>query len=216
MELSHRITDGTVTYPGLPGPQVGSYLARGESEGHYAPGTSFEISRITMVGNTGTYLDAPYHRFADGADVADLPAERFADLEGVLVRVTGQHSRAVTREAFLPYDVAGRAVLVHTGWDVHFGTETYGGDGHPYLTGDAVAYLVGAGAALVGIDSLNVDDTADPRRPAHTGLLGAGIPVVEHLTGLDQLPVTGFRFHAAPPRIAGLATSIVRAYAVLG
>jgi len=216
VELSHRIGDGTITYPGLPGPQVGSHLTREASEGHYAPGTSFEISRITMVGNTGTYLDAPYHRFADGADLADLPAECFADLEGLLVRVTGQQARAVDRDAFLPYDVAGRAVLVHTGWDVHFGTERYGAGDHPYLTADAVAYLVEAGATLVGIDSVNVDDTADGARPAHTGLLAARIPIVEHLTGLDQLPVTGFRFHAAPPRIERLATSIVRAYAVTG
>ncbi|MFE9689633.1 cyclase family protein [Micromonospora sp. NPDC005806] len=216
VELSHRIHAGMITYPGLPGPQITAQVSRDASRQSYAPGTTFQIDRITMVANTGTYLDTPYHRFADGYDLAGIPAERFADLPGVVVRLTDHPGPAIGPELLAPYDVAGRAVLVHTGWDRHFGTATYGSGGHPYLTRAAVDHLVAAGAVLVGIDSINVDDTTDGARPAHTGLLAAGVTLVEHLTNLEALPVTGFRFHAAPAPVAGMGTFPVRAYAVLG
>lgn len=214
VDLSHTIRHGLITYPGLPGPEIGEHLTRDASRGIYAPGTEFAIGRISMVSNTGTYLDSPFHRFSGGHDLAGLPIGRLTDLDGIVVRVQDADGRAVDRAALLPYDVTGRAVLIHTGWDRHFGTERYG-HGHPYLTADAVAWLVEQGAALVGIDSLNIDDTDDGTRPAHTGLLAAGIPVVEHLRGLEQLPPQGFRFHAAPPAVEGMGTFPVRAYALL-
>lgn len=214
VELSHTIRHGMVTYPGMPVPEVGEYLTRQASRDHYAPGTEFAIGRICMVANTGTYLDSPFHRFADGADLAALPLARFTDLDGLVVRVLGSTSRAVDRQMLLPFDVTGRAVLIHTGWDRHWGTERYG-TGHPFLTRGAASWLAEQGAALVGIDSLNLDDTDDGTRPAHTELLAAGIPVVEHLRGLGQLPCDGFRFHAAPPAVEGMGTFPVRAYAVL-
>lgn len=215
VELSHPIRHGMVTYPGLPGPEITDHLTRESSRARYAPGTEFHIARISMVANTGTYLDAPSHRFAEGADVAAIPLQSVADLDGVLVRVSGDGVRAVDRELLLPLQVRGRAVLVHTGWDRHFGTERYAKDA-PFLTRRAAEWLAQEGAALVGIDSINVDDVADGTRPAHTVLLAAGIPVVEHLRGLEQLPPAGFRFHAAPPRVHGMGTFPVRAYAVIG
>nr|WP_281262433.1 cyclase family protein [Allonocardiopsis opalescens] len=214
IDLSHRVRTGMETYPGLPGPEIGAHLSREESRGHYAPGTEFHIGRVSMVGNTGTYLDAPFHRFADGPDLANVLLSRMVDLDGVVVRATVGDQRAIDRSLLLPHDVTGRAVLLHTGWDRHFGTTRYN-DGHPYLTADGAAWLVEQGAALVGIDSLNIDDTDDAFRPAHTALLGAGIPVVEHLRGLDRLPPHGFRFTAAPPAVEGLGTFTVRAFALL-
>ncbi|GAA5023332.1 cyclase family protein [Kitasatospora paranensis] len=214
IDLSHPVRHGMVTYPGLPGPEIGHHLTRRASRDHYTPGTEFAIGHISMVSNTGTYLDSPFHRYEDGTDVAGLPLDRFTDLDGVVVRTLGTHGRAIDRELLLPYDVTGRAVLLHTGWDRHWGTEQYG-SGHPYLTAAAAEWLVGQRAALVGIDSLNVDDTEDGTRPAHTALLAAGIPVVEHLCGLEQLPLQGFRFHAAPPAVEGMGTFPVRALAVL-
>ncbi|MGA8115375.1 MAG: cyclase family protein [Actinocatenispora sp.] len=214
VELSHVVRHGMVTLPGLPTPEIGEHLTRQASREHYAPGTEFAIGNISMIANTGTYVDSPFHRFVDGPDLAALPLSRLADLDGVVVRVLGGPERAVDRAALLPYDVTGRAVLIHTGWDRHWGTESYG-TGHPFLTGDAAAWLVEQGPALVGIDSLNIDDSEDGTRPAHTALLGAGIPVVEHLTGLDQLPPYDFRFHAAPVAVEGMGTFPVRAYALL-
>jgi kynurenine formamidase len=167
-----------------------------------------------MIANTGTYLDTPFHRFPDGADLAALPLSRMADLDGVVIRVQ-EGTRAVDRTAVEPQRVEGRAVLIHTGWDRHWETEAYG-QGNPYLTAEAVGWLADQGAALVGIDSLNIDDPEDLSRPAHTTLLAAGIPIVEHLRGLDQLPEEGFRFHAAPVGIQGMGSFSVRAYAVLG
>lgn len=214
VELSHVIRAGMVTYPGLPGPRLSDHLSREASRAIYAPGCEFQIGRIEMVANTGTYLDTPFHRYADGADLSRVPLERLADLDGVRVSVAGSGARAIDRAALEGVDVTGKAVLVHTGWDRHFGTEQYG-RGHPFLTAGAAAWLVERGAALVGIDSLNIDDTADGSRPVHSRLLAAGIPVVEHLTGLDRLPVRGFRFHAAPPRVEGMGTFPVRAFAVV-
>ncbi|GAB1817184.1 cyclase family protein [Herbidospora sp. RD11066] len=206
IELSHPVTEGMITYPGIPGPVLGVHLSREDSRNVYAEGTEFFIGTISMAANTGTYLDSPSHRFADGADLSGLPLEKLANLEGVVVKGTD-----------LPadLDVSGKAVLFHTGWDTHWGTDAYF-TGHPSITGATAAALVDRGAVLVGIDSLNIDATPPKGdRPAHTTLLAAGIPIVEHLTNLGALPATGFRFHAAPPLVAGMGTFPVRAYAVL-
>jgi arylformamidase len=215
VELNHVITAGMTTYPGLPGPEITPHLTRAASRGHYAPGTEFAIDRISMVGNTGTYLDSPFHRYADGTDLSGLALDAVADLPVALVRLTGSAEPGVAAPALAPYDVAGAAVLLHTGWDRHWGTEAYGGPDAPYLTEDGARALAAAGARLVGIDSVNIDSTAGNARPAHSILLAAGIPVLEHLTGLDQLPPTGARLHAAPPRVRDFGTFPVRAYAVL-
>ncbi|WP_051326057.1 cyclase family protein [Glycomyces tenuis] len=216
VELSHAITAGMTTYPGLPGPEITPHLTREDSRGHYAPGTEFAIDRISMVGNTGTYVDSPFHRYADGADLAELDLSKVADLPVVLVDLTGSGSRAATPEDLAPYEVSGRAVLLRTGWDRHWGTDGYLSAEAPYLDGPGARTLADAGAALVGIDSVNIDDTSGDERPAHSILLAAGIPVLEHLTGLDRLPRSGARLHAAPPAVRGLGTFPVRAYAVVG
>ena len=214
VDLSHRIEHGMETYRPLPGPIIDDYLSREASRAHYAPGTEFHIGRITLVANTGTYLDAPFHRFSDGKDVAELDLARLAGLDGIVVGWTEASERAIGAGAFTGMEMRDRAVLVRTGWDRHWGTEAYF-SGHPYLTEDAALHLRDAGALLVGIDSLNIDDTDDGRRPAHTALLAAGIPIVEHLTGLEQLPASGFRFSAVPAPIRGMGTFPVRAYATL-
>jgi arylformamidase len=215
VDLSHEIVDGMTTHPGIPAPRISAFLTHEASAARYAHGTTFEIGRIDLVANTGTYLDAPAHRFPGGADLADLELGRVVDLDGVLVDVRGRPEKAIGPEAFDGVRVEGRAVLVATGWDAHWGSETYLSD-NPFLTEAAAQRLVDAGAALVGIDSLNVDSLSDPRRPAHTAILGAGVPLVEHLTGLDQLPPEGWRFFAVPPRIRGMATFPLRAFALLG
>ncbi|HKY65242.1 MAG TPA: cyclase family protein [Acidimicrobiales bacterium] len=219
VDLAHPITEGMVTYPGIPAPTLGTHLSFDDAAAVYAPGTEFTIGMITLSSNTGTYLDTPAHRYRDGDDLAAVPIERLVDLDGVVVRVadglTGDGPPAVDALAFAPFDVAGRAVLVETGHARHWGTDAYAHD-HPYLTPAAADWLVEHGAALVGIDSLNIDGTHTGERPVHTRLLGAGIPVVEHLTGLDRLPPSGFRFSAPPPKVAGLGTFTVRAFAVVG
>lgn len=214
VDLSHPIADGTITYPGLPGPEISDHLSREEAEEHYAPGVTFHIGRICMVANTGTYVDSPFHRFADGTDLAGLPLWNLAGRPGIVIDPALDGGRAVEAAAFQGVDLAGRAVLVRTGWDRHWGTAEYG-EGHPFLTGEAAEYLVQAQAAIVGIDSLNIDDTDDPQRPVHTTLLGAGIPIAEHLCNLGELPDWGFRFHAAPVKVEGFGTFPVRAYAEL-
>jgi kynurenine formamidase len=214
VDVSHVVADGTITYPGLPAPVITDHLSRAASRSRYAPGTEFQIGKIEMVANTGTYVDAPFHRYAEGADLAQLPLERVADLEGVVVRCAGRAERAIDRDAFAGVAVRDRAVLVHTGWDRHWGTAAYD-VGHPFLTRAAAAALVEAGARLVGIDSLNIDDTADGTRPAHTLLLGAGIPIAEHLCGLERLPDTGFRFFAVPVKVSGMGSFPVRAFAMV-
>jgi kynurenine formamidase len=211
VDLSHPISDGLVTYPGLPAPSITDHLSRPASRERYAPGYEFQIGRIDMVSNTGTYLDTPFHRFADGHDLTGLALERVADVAGVVVEVTGQEAGA---DLLHGVDVAGRAVLFRTGWDAHWGTDRYGEGDHPYLGVAAAEALVARGAAVVGIDSVNIDDTRGGERPIHTALLQAGIPIVEHLRGLDQLPGDGFRFFAVPPAVAGLGTFIVRAFAL--
>ncbi|MBX3060588.1 MAG: cyclase family protein [Anaerolineae bacterium] len=212
LDLSHTIEDGLITYKGLPAPVVCDFLSREASRALYAPGTEFHIGKIEMVANTGTYLDSPFHRFADGLDIADLPLAGLVNLEGVVIRAMG-HGRTLTPALFQNHDLAGKAVLVHTGWDQHWRTDQYF-EGHPFLTEETAVYLKEAGTALVGIDSLNIDDTADGRRPVHTTLLGSQIPIVEHLCHLDQLPDAGFHFFAAPVKVRGMGTFPVRAYAI--
>lgn len=211
IDLSHRIEDGLVTYRGLPAPLVCDYLSREASKAHYAEGTSFHIGKIEMVANTGTYIDAPFHRYAEGKDIAELPLAWLAGLDGVVVRASGP-GRAIDASAFAELDLRGKAVLVETGWSRHWNTEQYF-EGHNFLTEDAAAYLRAQGARLVGIDSYNIDDTDDLRRPVHSILLGADIPIVEHMCRLEQLPDTGFSFYAVPPRIRAMGTFPVRAFA---
>jgi arylformamidase len=214
VELGHVIRPGMVTYPGLPAPAITPYLTREDSRAHYAPGTEFAIDRLTMVGNTGTYLDAPYHRHEDGADLAAIALARTVDLPAVVVRVTGARQRGIGVGALAALDVRGKAVLLHTGDDAGFGTPQYALGAH-FLTRAGAAWLAEQDAALVGIDAVNIDDNADLQRPAHSLLLARGIPVVEHLTGLDQLPPAGASFTAVPLRVAGLGTIPVRAFARL-
>jgi kynurenine formamidase len=214
VDLSHTITDGMTTYPGLPGPIICDYLSRERSRELYAPGVEFQIGKIEMVANTGTYLDSPFHRYADGTDLSGLTLESLADLDALLVQAPMGLGRSISRRVFEGLDLGGRAVLVHTGWDQHWGTQHYL-SANPFLTHDAAETLVAAGAALVGIDSLNIDDIGDRSRPAHSLLLGAEIPIVEHLRGLAQLPARGFRFSAVPPKVAGFGTWPVRAYALM-
>jgi arylformamidase len=206
-----------VTYKGLPAPLICDFLSRADSRAHYAPGTEFQIGRIEMVANTGTYLDTPFHRFEHGADLAEVPLDLLADLPGVVIRV-GEDVRGIDRSQLVAnlarQAIAGHAVLVHTGWDRHWRTEQYF-EGHPYLTEDAAEFLVRQGALLVGIDSLNIDDTDDGRRPVHTSLLSAGIPIVEHLCNLAALPSEAFRFSAVPAKVRGMGSFPVRAYARL-
>jgi kynurenine formamidase len=203
-----------VTYPGLPGPGIGPFLTRAQSRRQYAPGTEFQIDTISLVGNTGTYLDSPFHRYAGGADLAALPLESCAELPGVLARTAGSGARAVDVDALDALGVAGRAVLLHTGGDTAWGRPEYARHA-PYLTEAGARWLAGHGARLVGIDAVNIDDIDDGHRPAHSVLLRAGIPIVEHLTGLGQLPPAGFRFTAAPMTIAGTGTFTARAYATV-
>jgi len=214
VELNHVIRAGMITYPGLPGPSITPHLTREASREHYAAGTEFAIDQLTLIGNTGTYLDAPYHRYADGADLSAIPLDRTADLPATVVRVAGTGQRAVDVGAVAGLDVRGAAVLLHTGDDARFGTPGYAQRPH-FLTQAGAAWLAANGAALVGIDAINIDDPDDGTRPAHTLLLAAGIPVVEHLTGLGQLPPTGARFTAVPLRIEGFGTIPVRAFARL-
>ena len=214
VELNHIIEDGMVTYKGLPAPIICDFLSRADSHQNYDPGTEFQIGQITMVSNTGTYLDTPFHRYANGDDLAAVALERVSALPGCVVRIAGDAPNAIDVDAFSALDVKGRAVLVHTGWDRHWRTDAYF-ENHPFLTAAAAACLRDAGAVLVGIDSHNIDDTSGRARPVHTTLLGAGIPIVEHMTGLSMLPDTGFQFHAAPPRVKGMGTFPVRAHAII-
>lgn len=212
IDLSHAVEDGMVTYPGLPVPVIRDFLSREQSRAQYALGTEFQIGMIELCANTGTYIDSPFHRYQDGMDLADLPLDRLAELDGIVIDVTGQAGRPVDRTQLLPYDVSRKAVLIRTGWDRHWGTDAYF-HGHPFLTAAAADHLVAEGAALVGIDSLNIDDTSSGERPVHSTLLASGIPVCEHLTNLGALPIDGFRFSAVPVKVRGMGTFPVRAYA---
>lgn len=213
IDLSHTVEAGMITYKGLPAPIICDFLSREASRAIYAEGTEFHIGKIEMVANTGTYVDSPFHRFADGIDLAELPLTSLVNLPAVVIRVTNVDS-AINTGHLQGVEVAGKAVLIHTGWARHWRTDQYF-EGHTYLTEDAAIYLRDQGAALVGIDSYNIDDIRDGRRPVHTTLLGANIPIVEHMTNLDQLPDQGFRFHAAPVKIKNFGTFPVRAYAVV-
>jgi kynurenine formamidase len=215
VDLSHEVEDGMITYKGLPAPVICDYLSREESRGHYAEGTEFHIGKIEMVANTGTYVDAPFHRFADGKDLSELPLSSLADLDAVVLRHDLASGRAIDVGFFEELgELTGKAVLVHTGWDEHWRTDQYF-EGHPFLTGETAEYLAGAGAALVGIDSLNIDDTEDGERPVHTILLGEEIPVCEHLRGLSALPDHGAKFFAMPVKVKKFGTFPVRACGVV-
>lgn len=213
VELSHEIRDRLVTYPGLPPVRIGAHLSHEASKVQYAPGTTFHIARIDLVANTGTYLDVPFHRDEDAQDLAEFGLAGLVDLPGRLVRAP-EGQRALGPELFEGLELAGRAVLVRTDWSRRWGRNAYF-VGHPYLCAAAAELLVAAAPLLVGIDSLNLDDTRDPARPAHTALLRAGIPIVEHLCNLEALPESGFRFFAAPPRLVDVGSFPVRAFALV-
>lgn len=212
IDLSHTVEEGMITYRGLPAPIICDFLSREGSKSHYDAGTTFQIGKIEIVGNTGTYLDSPFHRYADGKDLSDLPLEAVAELDGVVFSAVGQ--TAIGPELFGDEDVRGKAILVHTGWDKHWGTDRYF-EGHPYLTREAAEWLKAAGAALVGIDSLNIDDVSGGERPVHSILLGAGILIVEHLCHLEKIPIGPFKFNAVPVKVKAFGTFPVRAYAVV-
>jgi arylformamidase len=212
VDLSHPIEEGMITYPGLPGPHVETLLSREDAEAVYGPGVTFHIGMVHICTNTGTYLDVPFHRFDDGHDLADLVLERVAQVPAVCLDRRG--IRAIDLDRAEVAGLAGHAVLIRTDHSERFGTEDYGVD-HPHLVAHAAEVLVDAGVACVGIDSLNIDSTDDPQRPVHTALLGAGIPIVEHLAGLGGLPRDGFTFTAVPPKLRGAGTFTVRAFATV-
>jgi kynurenine formamidase len=215
VDLSHPVREGMVTLPGLPAPEITPFMTREASRATYAEGTTFDIGRISMVANTGTYVDAPFHRFADGDDLSRLPLERLAEVPAVVVDVRDRGQRGVTAATLAPHDVEGRAVLLHTGDSARFGTPEYVVDAH-FLARDGAEWLVDHRAAVVGIDASNIDDMGDGTRPAHSLLLRAGIPIVEHLTGLDRLSARdSVRFTAVPPMVEGMGTFPVRAFATV-
>jgi kynurenine formamidase len=211
LDLSHTLEDGMITYKGLPAPLICDFLSREASKQIYAKGTTFQIGKIEMVSNTGTYIDTPFHRFADGKDLSQIELPQVADLEAVVVRSA---QPAIEPAAFKGVEVKDKAVLINTGWSKHWRTDQYF-EGHPFLTASAAAYLRDQGAVLVGIDSFNIDDITDGTRPVHTTLLGAGILIVEHMCNLEELPLSGFRFSAVPVKVKGMGTFPVRAFAKL-
>jgi kynurenine formamidase len=213
IDLSHDVEHGMITYKGLPAPIICDFLSREDSRKYYVEGTEFNIGKIEMVANTGTYVDSPFHRFADGIDLSELPLESLVDLEGLVVHAQ-KAGRAIQAEIFHGLEIRGKAVLIHTGWSRHWRTDQYF-EGHPFLTRESAQFLGDSGASFVGIDTYNIDDTTDGTRPAHTILLGRRIPICEHMCGLENLPKTGFRFHAAPVKVKAFGTFPVRAYAVL-
>lgn len=213
IDVSHTVEHGMITYKGLPAPMICDWMSREASRARYAPGTEFQIGKIEMVANTGTYVDSPFHRYENGKDLAELPLESVADLECLVVRVPAGMT-AIDDVPLSAAKVKGRAVLFHTSWDQHFGMETYF-EGHPHLTARAAEWLVKAGAALVGIDSFNIDSISTGERPVHTILLGREIPICEHMRGLAAVPDEGGRFSAVPVKVKGMGTFPVRAYVSL-
>lgn len=213
IDLSHTIEHGLITYKGLPAPIICDFLSREQSRDQYAQGTEFQIGKIEVVANTGTYLDSPFHRYADGKDLSELELRSLANLDGRVLSAKGKEQRAINATAFENLDLSGKAVLIHTGWDAHWRTDQYF-EGHPFLTKEAAQFLADNGATLVGIDSYNIDDTADLTRPAHSILLGAGIPIVEHMCNLAELPTSGFKFFAVPVKVKAMGTFPVRAFAI--
>ena len=212
VDISHTVEHGMITYKGLPAPVISDFLTREESRTHYAEDTEFHIGKIDMVANTGTYIDSPFHRYARGKDLAGLELSSVANVDGMVIRSS---DRAITEQVLAGVDVQGKAVLFHTGWDQHWRTEIYANGEHPFLTEGAATYLAKGGAAIVGIDSYNIDSTTDGKRPAHSVLLGHDIPVVEHLCGLGELPDSGFKFFAVPVKVRQFGTFPVRAFAIV-
>jgi len=213
IDLSHVVEEGMVTYKGLPAPLICDFLTRAASKANYAEGTTFHIGTIELCGNTGTYIDSPFHRYVDGKDLSELPLESLAELEGIVFSALAEQT-SIGPDLFEGTDVRGKAVLIHTGWDRHWRTDQYFED-HPHITAAAAEWLKSAGAALVGIDSYNIDGTSTGARPAHTILLGADIPIVEHMRGLETLPASGFTFNAVPVKVKQFGTFPVRAYGVV-
>ena len=211
IDLSHTVEHGLVTYKGLPAPIICDYLSREASRQRYASGTEFHIGKIEMVANTGTYLDSPFHRYADGVDLSGLRLEQLARLDALKVSARDRQSINASHFSALK-NIAGKAILVETGWSRHWKTDQYY-EGHPYLTEDAAQFLADAGVVLVGIDSHNIDSTHDGHRPVHSILLRRGILIVEHLTALDRVPAAGFKFSAVPVKVKGFGTFPVRAFA---
>lgn len=215
VDLSHTIENGLITYKGLPAPIICDYLSREDSKQFYEEGTTFQIGKIEMVTNTGTYIDCPFHRFDHGKDMSEISLEAMADLEGIKITLPYTNGLAITAAHLKNFEIRGRAVLLHTGWAEHWNTEKYF-ENHPFLTKEGAEYLESCGVKLVGIDSHNMDDTRGKTRPAHTILLGAGILICEHLCNLELLPAEGFRFSAVPPKFKGVGTFPVRAFASVG
>lgn len=212
IDLSHTIEHGLITHKGLPGPIICDYLSREQSRNNYEAGTEFQIGKIEMVANTGTYIDCPFHRYENGKDLSEVGLESFTELEGIVIRVDHRETLAINAEYLKGKEIRRRAVLIQTGWDAKWNTGAYL-NGHPYLTEDAARYLQQCGVSLVGIDSMNIDNTAGKARPVHSLLLKSEILIVEHLCNLDQLPEQGFRFSAIPPKFKGVGTFPVRAFA---
>ena len=210
IDVSHTVEDGMVTYKGIPAPIICDWLSREASRQRYAPGTEFQIGKIEMAANTGTYVDSPFHRYENGKDLSELPLESIAELECLVVRVP-PGTTSIDDVALSASKVKGRAILFHTNWDRHFRTDTYF-ENHPHLTAGAAEWLVKAGAALVGIDSFNIDSIATGERPVHSILLGREIPICEHMRGLSAVPASGGRFSAVPVKVKGMGTFPVRAY----
>ncbi|HWN11562.1 MAG TPA: cyclase family protein [Pyrinomonadaceae bacterium] len=215
IDVSHVVEHGMVTYQGLPAPLITDHLNRSESRKIYAPGTEFHIGKIEMVANTGTYIDSPFHRYADGADLSELPLSSLANLEGVVIRHANSAGREISAATLTGMDLARKAVLFHTGWDQHWRTSKYFDGNHPFLNAESAEYLVRAGARLVGIDSYNIDDTRDGNRPAHSILLRQRVPIVEHLRGLESLPDKDFKFFAVPVKVKEFGTFPVRAFGIV-
>ena len=215
VDLSHTVEDGMITYKGLPAPVISDFLSREQSRKNYSPGTEFHIGKIEMVANTGTYLDTPFHRYPDGKDLSELNLSSLANIEGVIVNCTNPQARGIDDQKLQGLEVQGKAVLFHTGWDSHWRTDRYFNGMHPFLTTAAAEYLAEGGAALVGIDSYNIDDTQTGERPVHSILLGHNIPIVEHLCDLSKLPSNGFRFFAVPVKVRKLGTFPVRAFGLV-
>ena len=214
LDVSHTVESGMLTYKGLPAPIVCDYLSREASRKLYSAGTEFQIGRIEMVANTGTYVDSPFHRFANGKDLSELPLESLANLDCLVARIEPTGGRAIDVLPFASADIRGKAVLIHTGWARHWRTEGYF-EGFPYLTGRLAQWLRDAGAVMVGIDSHNIDSTDTGERPVHSALLGADIPIVEHLCGLEAVPERGAKFFAVPVKVKGFGTFPVRAFAAV-
>ncbi len=215
VDVSHTVEDGMITYKGLPPPVITDHLTRERSQQLYAPGTQFQIGKIEMVANTGTYLDSPFHRYEDGIDLAGLDLYSLANLEGLVVRAIDLNERGISAGTLEGVEVRNKAVLFHTGWDRHWRTEAYSSGNHPFITEETAEYLADSGAALVGIDSYNIDDTAGGNRPVHSILLRKNIPIVEHLCGLRELPDRDFKFFAVPVKVKNFGTFPVRAFGIV-